>query len=263
MGLIDIINEFLSKTVDEYSENGHKATLEATDSNGLIDIAYYTYWFDDYSKEFGSMPFFYKIAQTDIAPFIRKITVRGEDEGVNGTQNWDLATLLKAKPIFTHLEEFNLPLNDSETHHQKIVTYDDMYNENGALGFLLDAAPKLKSLTAPSAPSANFFERENHSLTELNLQSGYTHQNFIKNLAASTCFSSVAKLTFRDYAQTYMDDYEKDCVPYEQYEALFNATGLPMLKEITLIATVITAEQQAALAKQAESKGIALSFLAE
>jgi hypothetical protein len=153
-----------------------------------------------------------------------------------------------------------LPLNDARSHNRKIVTFNDSYDENGGLALLLDKCPNLETLTAPSAPSSAFFEREKHGLKALHLQAGFDHQGFISLLGQSTCFPTLTEFSFRDYAETYMENYEKLCTPYAAYEQLMTTTGLPSLKHIVLYDTVLNAQQQDALVKLADKHGKKVEF---
>lgn len=178
-----------------------------------------------------------------------KVEFTSEDEGVNGTQYWDLKALLKRKRVFEHLESIAFPLNAAGTHHRIIITPDDMYDENGGLGLLLDKCPQVQNLSAPSAPNERFFARKSHGLKTLHIQTGYAHQDFIQNLSQSTCFPVLAALTFRDYAETQMKNFRASCTPHAAYEALMQSKGLPALKHVVLYDTVLSAQDQDALVK--------------
>jgi hypothetical protein len=260
MTIEENIKALLEKEIEDYSPESHQVRISEKKGSDLFSLDYQTCWNDDYSSEHGVLPIFYILSQPEYAGRINKISIAAEDEGVNGTQNWELNSLLENDALFDNLEEFILPLNDAENHHRKIVTNDDSYDEKNALGLLLDKAKNLKKLVAPSAPEPKFFERKSHGLKELNLQSGYDHQNFIANLSKSTCFKDLTSLTFRDYAETYMDDYKDSCTKFDDYLALVNSDTLPSLKSITLIDTVLDKKQKETLTKAASAKGRALEF---
>ncbi|WP_293913193.1 hypothetical protein [Deinococcus sp.] len=172
-------------------------------------VQYHTDWASDWDRdEHRAFPILKFLAGLDFAPKITSLMLTSEDEGVNGTQSWEVEHMLGALTAITGLQALAFPLNTPQRHHGIIVTHNDSYDENGALGLILGACPQLRSLTAPSAPGPHFFERGTHGLEVLNLQSGYDTQQFIKNLATSTCFPALQSLTFQDYHQTYMENYK-------------------------------------------------------
>lgn len=260
MTIEENIKAQLEKEIEDYSPGSHQVKVHEKKGSDLFGLDYETTWYDDYSSDHGSLPIFYILSQPEYAAKINKISITAEDEGVNGTQNWELNSLVENDSLFDNLEEFILPLNDGENHHGKIVTNNDSYDENNALGLLLNKAKNLKKLVAPSASGPLFFERESHGLRELEIQTGFSNQNFIANLAKSTCFKDLTSLTFRDYAETYMDDYKDSCTKYEDYLALVNSDTLPSLKNITLIDTVMDDNQKETLTKAASAKGRKLEF---
>ena len=259
MTIQENINSLLEKQIEDYSAESHKAKIKEKKGSDLFSLEYQTSWYDDYGNDH-TLPILAILSSPDYANKISAITLKGEDEGVNGTQNWELKALLNNKATFDHLEEFILPLNDKKNHHRKIVTFKSSYDENNGLAILLDKAPNLKKLVAPSAPGPKFFDRKSHGLKELNLQSGYDHLNFIANLSKSKCFKDLTSLTFRDYAETYMDDYKDSCTKYDDYLALVNSSTLSSLKNIALIDTILDKKQKDALTKAASDKGRTLEF---
>lgn len=165
-----------------------------------------------------------------------RLEITADDAGANGTQEWDLATLLAGLAehgtSFAELEELVLPLNTRDNHNRRVVA---MMGEGGRLAKVLDAAPNLRKLVAPSAPTKVFFEREAHPLRELVIHAGYDHESFVAELAKSRCFPELTTLTFRDYAESYMDDFDSRRVPGKHFIALLKSKTLPALEHIHLV----------------------------
>ncbi|MDX2301293.1 MAG: hypothetical protein NW226_00780 [Microscillaceae bacterium] len=251
----NLINQFLEQILG--SSQIAKATITETE-NGLYDIEYHTNWADD--AEYAIFQF---VAQAEITSKVHSLTITSDDEGINGTQYWDLSYLLQNNTLFPFLSKFILPLNTQNptNHNRIIVTYEDSYEENGALGKLLDACPALEVLHTPSAPNASFFERTTHSLKNLTIQTGFEGQHFITNLAQSTCFQSLQKLDFTEYAETYMDDFLEKCLSFEEYKHLLLSSNLPNLKNITLRKTQLNEQEKAMLKEIAQEKDIHLLLI--
>lgn len=248
------IIDFLKEAIEDYNPHEHKVTVLSQPGNQRLEVHYHTVYHNDYLQilEF--------LQTAKIAPLLAKISFSSEDEGINGTQYWDLKGLLEGDGKFENLEVFALPMNGSDNHNRIIVTLDDSYDENGGLGLLLDKCPQLQSLSVPSAPNEAFFARAAHGLKLLHVQSGYAHQDFIINLSQSTCFSTLASLTFRDYVETYMSDYKELCTPYAAYERLMEASALPALRQIVLYDTILDATQKTLLLELANLHGRSLEF---
>lgn len=182
-----------------------------------------------------------------VAARLLEVTATAEDEGVNGTRHFQLQKLLADGQVYPVLGKFALQRTQPDDCARTIVTLDWQYEENGVLGLLLDQAPQLRSLEAASAPSARFFARTSHPLTELRLSVGYDHQGFVEGLAASRCFPELATLELVDYAETYVPEWEAKRVPAEAWRALFASTGLPALRHVTLVGTSLTESDRAEL----------------
>jgi hypothetical protein len=121
------------------------------------------------------------------------------------------------------------------------------YEEGGQLAGWLDRAPKLKSLIAPSAPNAAFFERAEHPLQWLRVDAGVDAQDFILHLSQSSCFLYLGHLDFGEVWNFDRETWSETCTPFEHYEALFrsNATGVSHV--LTLRNPDLSEEQLAAL----------------
>ena len=201
MDLQKVLIEKVAASFDEGEEVFEEENVRikvVKGTNGLYDVYYYTFWAHD---EMGIMQV---LQEANIAPLLSGIWFSSEDEGVNGTQAWDLSRLLSDKQVFEHLKYLEFPLNNSKSHNCIIVTNDDDFDENGCLGHILDLMPQLEVLMVPSTPSENFFQRATHPLRELTTQTSFDHQDFIKHLASSDCFDKLEKLDFTDYSEVYV-----------------------------------------------------------
>lgn len=168
------------------------------------------------------------LALPDIAPCIRSIVLRGPDEGANGTRNWDIEPLLATDATFPQLKMFSIQLNQPADHNRSIVGAD--YEEDGMLARLIAKAPGIEELTAPSAPSAAFFEVGSRPIRLLNIDAGYNTQDFILNLAKSSCFPNLQCLQWGEYHETYIEDYLANCTPLEHYRELFRSTAFASVR---------------------------------
>lgn len=190
--------------------------------------------------------FFEIINSEEFAEQIWGLRLQSADEGINGTNHWDLATLAEnPKIVFTNLKYLVLPLND-KNHNKIIVTGNDHYNENGILAKVLAKMPHLEFLQSPSAPNEDFFKHFS-SIKTLHIQAGYNHQNFICNLAQSKNFENLETLKFWDYAETYVENYEQNTTSVSDYVALFSSTHLLRLKKLHLYKTQLSHRDQTKL----------------
>lgn len=187
--------------------------------------------------------FFEIINQEEFAEHIWGLRLQGADEGFNGTNNWDLAELVrKPKIIFKNLRQLLLPLND-KNHNKIIVTGDDDYEENGVIAKLLPKMPHLEFLQVPSAPNEDFFKNSS-SIKTLYVQTGYNHQNFIYNLAQTKNFENLEVLKFWDYTENYIKNYQQYATSVGDYITLFSSTHLPKLKKVCLYHTQLSPQDQ-------------------
>lgn len=238
-----VINTFLKENIPhDYSTENNHVKVRLIENSSFFEIDYYTAWYNEYNEK-AQIPIFSILSNSDFSQYLFKLKLLSKDIGVNGTQYWDLDSLINNSAIFPNLTHIEFALNNSN-HHKKIITYQDDYDENGGIGLLLDKCANLKKLRIPSAPNHYFFERTNHSLEELIVQCGYDHQNFIENLANSTCFSTLKKLNFTDYSEIYMRDYVQYSVPFKSYLKLLSSNTLPSLKKIILQNTQLTLDQK-------------------
>ncbi len=150
----------------------------------------------------------------DVASRLGSLSLRAPaDEGANGTRNWNLAPLVDTQANFPNLRSFSIEQNRPGDHNRVIVAAD--YHEDSVLGRLLRKAPSLEALIVPSAPDAAFFALGSHPLRFLSVDAGYDTQNFIRNLADSSCFSRLETLEFGEFNEAYLDDFPSGCTPFD------------------------------------------------
>lgn len=257
--IVSKINTFLKENIPhDYSTHNNYVKVTMLKNCNLFEIVYYTAWYNEYNQK-DQIPIFTILSNPAFSKNLFKLKLFSKDRGVNGTQYWDLETLINNASNFPNLTEIEFPLNNSN-HHVKIMTYQDDYEENSGIGLLLDKCVQLRKLTIPSAPNHYFFERENHFLEELTVQCGYNHQNFIENLAHCNCFSNLEKLNYTDYSEKYMTNYSQYLVPFNHYIQLLSSNTLSSLKEINLQNTQLTLNQKDELEIMALYKKITLTF---
>jgi hypothetical protein len=190
--------------------------LAVTQVGALFHLDFYGNSFDESDEDL-----FNTLAQPEIAPHIRSLTLRGSDTGANGTRVWDIDSLLATNASFSSLESFVIQLNKVSDHNRTVVGTD--YEENGVLAKLLSKAPNLRELTAPSAPNADLFTVGERPLRYMSIDAGYDTQNFILNLSQSSCFPYLDCLEWGEYQETYMEDFRERCTPYSYYQDLFQS----------------------------------------
>ncbi|MCU0438435.1 MAG: hypothetical protein MUC49_10990 [Raineya sp.] len=207
--------------------------------NNLYDI--------DFISGGSAMPvcdvFFEYLNQNGVVEQIENLNFYSEDEGINGTNHWDLAKLAdKPKNIFKNLKKLIFPLN-TNNHNRMIITGNDDYEEKGVIGQVIRKMPVLEYLQIPSAPASNFFEAQT-PIKHLSIQTGFAHQNFIENLARTNSLEHLETLEFWDYSEFYMESYQQYCTSVDAYIQLFGSTHLPKLRKITLYNTLLNQENQ-------------------
>ena len=156
------------------------------------------------------------LANPAVAPFLASLRLQGPDEGVNGTRNWDLDSLVNGPCGFPRLRYFEIEQNKPGDHNQIIVA--SSYDEEGVLAELLERAPTLEYIVTPSAPSGEFFRVGERLLRYLNVDAGYDTQGFIGNLSRSSCFPGLRVLEFGEYC---LEGFASRCTPVLDYQELF------------------------------------------
>jgi hypothetical protein len=189
----------------------------------------------------------------EVAPALAAVSFRCPDEGINGTCSFELGLLVNGRSSFPALRSLSLQQNAPETHNRIVIGDLD---EGGVLGTLLKAAPALESLVVPSAPDRSFFELPNQPLRYLNVDSGYSTQNFVANLAESSSFPKLEHLEFGEYHETYMDDFASHCTPKDDYRRLFTSPAFGSVQFFRWRNPVVSREEIAELRALCPQKGL-------
>jgi hypothetical protein len=206
-------------------------TLEIEEYGPLVSVRFHAATLEDVAH------FFEALRAPEVAANLAQVRVSSEDDGNNGTRDFDLRPLLAGGQNYPALLRFQLERTKPAHHNRTIVTFDGGYEEGGGLGVLLDRAPHLLSLEAPSAPSPRFFERSTHALEELRISVGYDHQGFVRGLARTSCFPRLASLELVDSAETYLEDWDATRIPRAHWSELFASSALPALRRVRLVGT--------------------------
>lgn len=216
---------------DEYAEK-----VYFVESHGLFHVDFYGSPFEESYEEF-----LQTLCASNIAAHLRSVSLRGPDEGANGTRNWDLTQIIQSEAVFPRLTSFFIELTAPEHHNQTIIGCD--YDEDGQIARLIAKTPVLQSLTVPSAPNADFFAGQTGPLTNLRVESGYNHQNFMRNLSQSSRFPGLRLLDFGDFSQRYLENYAEQCTPFDDYRQLFQSQAFATVKKFTLRNSALAPEQ--------------------
>ncbi|HEY9837331.1 MAG TPA: hypothetical protein V6D27_10585, partial [Vampirovibrionales bacterium] len=231
---------YLASYQCELSEINDSLLIGST-SNGLLELDYYVDVEDAFYEEILEL-----LAFPDFAPCLSALRLYAPDEGINGTRSWNLEPLTRGEGTYQNLTL--LDIQGTQPHHHNRTILGDLA-EDGIVARLLDKMPNLEQLSIPSAPSPGFFNRPPHPLKHLTLQTGYDTQNFILNLAQSTCFSQLKTLDFTDYSESYIENYEQHKTPIQHYWQLFHSNALPHLEALTLKHSLLTETDAVALKK--------------
>jgi hypothetical protein len=181
------------------------------------------------------------LASERVAAELATFRLTGEDEGTNGTREWNLEPLLAAAR-FPKLTVFDVERTKPDDNNRTIIAKD--MEENGVIAALLDRMPALTDLRLPSAPSEAFFARAAHPLARLEVQSGFEPNDFLARLGASDAFTQLEALDFTDYAETYADDFEELRTPVGVLDAFFQTRALPKLTTLTLRGTRLAPDDE-------------------
>ncbi len=185
------------------------------------------------------------LTSPDVAGSILSLSIRGPDEGANGTKSWDLEPLAVPNRDFPFLQTFSVELNQPADHNRTIVA--SSYEEDGVIARLAAQCPHLTYLTVPSAPSAEFFKVPLASLQFLSVDAGYDSQNFLRHFGRSGGFPSLRCLEWGEYSEAYMDDWQQSGTPFSDYEALFTSPAFRTVTRFVVRQPTLTAEQFATL----------------
>jgi hypothetical protein len=184
------------------------------------------FWGDAAGESYGEL--MEALGSPAVAETLRTLSIRGPDVGANGTRNWDLTALVGKGAPFPRLESVKIQQTAPSDHNKSIVAAS--YDEEGVLARLLSAAPNLSVLISPSAPNAEFFAPSSRPIGYLDVDAGYDTQNFIRNLARSTCFPELYSVAWGEYNETYMEDFAQQTTPIEDYRELFTSQALARVR---------------------------------
>jgi hypothetical protein len=174
--------------------------LTVNESDGLLDVEYrgeYELWFDDRTTVTILQDLFGLLASTEVAPTLRSFAYRTEAVlAANGTYSIIIDALFTGDRPLPRLSRFVLDQGHGE-HGYKILASarnggDGYYEEASVLADLVAWAPALQELVTPSPPSGEFFQGRPHALRSLDVDAGFGHANFIRNLAGCSRFRSCA-----------------------------------------------------------------------
>jgi hypothetical protein len=225
--------------------------LTVNESDGLLDVQYrgeYELWFDDRSTVTILQDLLRLLASAGVAPALRSFTYRTEAAlAANGTYSIVIDALFTGDRPFPRLSRFVLDQGHGE-HGYKILASarnggDGWYEEAGVLADLVGRAPALQDLVTPSPPSSEFFQGESHPLRSLDVDSGFGHANFIRNLAVCSRFPELRRLVFTDFRQSYLDDWRKQTTRFEDYVSLFRSPVASQLESISLREVGLSGDQ--------------------
>jgi hypothetical protein len=272
--LAQLQRELDRRSQDEWEGYQWRAKVSVSQADGLIVLNYY-----GGHRDGPLHSLFETLALPEVAGVLGSLSLAGEDEGANGTKDWDFSDLLARKVTFPKLHTLSIELYEGQ--HNRPVVARNMYDEDGELAQWLDHAPQLRSLTTPSAPDARFFKRAAHPLRSLRVQAGYATQRFIPNLAQSSCFPRLEELDWTEIEALDQDaefeynlglsrslghpvDLEKmeklkaelkeegRHTSFEEYEALLRWTACP--PKVALRDPVLTSDQVVRLKKVFHSR---------
>lgn len=235
------IIDFDTKEENDYFID-YSPKLEFTKIGELFSFSFYGNGYDDdpnikvteidYETNFAFCRFLEFISEQQNADKIISLSFGGQDEGANGTKSWDFNRLLKSNSTFPNLKSFSVQLTDLGDLNQSIID-GEMMEENGIIAKLVSRMPRLESLIIPSAPDNSFFDIGTHPLKFLKLQAGYSHQNFIENLAKSENFKELRALDYTDLIDVY-DIPTEEFTDFESFEKLFKSEAFSSIGHFKL-----------------------------
>jgi hypothetical protein len=241
--------------------------LAVNESDGLLDVEYCgedELWFDDRTTVTVLQDLLRLLASPEVAPTLRSFTYRTQAVlAANGTFAILIDTLLTGTEPFPRLSRFVLDQGAGE-HGYKILASarnggDGCYEEAGVLADLLARAPALRELVTPSPPSAGFFQGPSHPLRSLDVDAGFEHAGFIRNLAGCSRFPELHRLVFTDFRQSYLDDWREQATPFEDYASLFASPVASRLESISLREVSLSGDQRRQLLEM-RSEGVEITI---
>lgn len=226
----------------------HRLTVRET--GGLLDVEYAgeaELVFDDDTIVTILDDLLRLLASAEVAPILRSFAFRTPAAwAANGTCSISIDGLFGDRP-FPRLARFALDQGPGE-HGYKILASDrnggdGFYEEAGVLADLLTVAPSLEELVTPSPPGDAFFRGEAHPLRALDVDAGFGHADFVRNLAGCSRFPELRRLVFTDDRNRYLDDWPARTTRFADYVALFESPLAARLESIALRGVVLTGDQ--------------------
>lgn len=250
----------LQKDIYEYSLHhhdeyyvGYSPKLSFFPVGELFDISFFGEGYDDYrdtkmldvclddETNFAYCSLLDLLSDPKNSEHILSISFGGPDKGANGAKGWDFSRLINSNAIFSNLKSFAVQLTDLGDHNGSVID-GDCLAENGVLAKLVSKMPNLAKLTVPSAPDSSFFDIGDHPLSELKLQAGYNHQNFIDNLANSENFKRLHSLDYTDLIN-FHDVLDCDYTSFKSFKNLFNSKAFSSIRNLKLRHVNLSDEQ--------------------
>jgi hypothetical protein len=233
--------------LDENHPWYHRLTLVET--AGLLDVTYqgeYELWFSDETTVAILQDLCQVLAHPDVAPRLRSFTYLTDAAlAANGTYDYNIDPLVDGAQQFPNLKRVSLAQGDGE-HGYKILNSpasgEDWY-EAGVLARLLAKSPCLADLVTPVPPDGSFFQGSPHPLQSLDVDAGFDHVDFMRNLAACSRFPNLRRLVFTDLRQYYLDDWRTQTTSFDDYVLFFKSPITAQLQSITLHAVNLSPEQ--------------------
>jgi hypothetical protein len=185
------------------------------------------------------------LSSRETAASVVSLTLRGPDEGANGTREWDLEPLIADDRNFPALHTFHIDLNKPGDHNRTIIGSN--YDEGGVIARFASRCPRLASLTVPSAPSSDFFDLNLPDLRFLSVDAGYDPQGFIRNFGRSRGFPNLTCFEWGEYSEDYMDDWQTSCTPFPDYEALVVSSAFRTVNRFVFRQSTLSTQQIKAL----------------
>jgi hypothetical protein len=225
----------------------HQLTLVETD--GLLDVEYqgeYALWFDDDTTISILQDLCQILVSPDVARRLRSFTYRTDaDLAANGTYDYNIDPLVDGVQQFPNLMRVSLDQGDGEQGYKILNSpaSGEDWHEAGVLARLLAKAPSLADLVTPVPPDVSFFQGSQHSLQSLDVDAGFDHVDFIRNLAACSRFPNLRKLVFTDLRQYYLDDWRTQTTSFDDYVLFFKSLIGAQLASIVLRAVNLSPEQ--------------------
>ncbi len=237
--LLELQNRIASRIdSDPYASGFERLTVRTVHNQ-----KYVTYYGDYLGESFADL--LDTVAEASVAESFASLEMSGPDGGANGTRNWDLSKIANCSVAFPNLLLLSIEQTKATDHNRSIVA--ESYEEDGVLAKILAKAPRLESLTTPSAPNSDFFSVVSHPIRHLNIDTGYDHQGFIANLTHSRCFPNLQIFEFGEYNETYMEDFSAGVTPFADYRELFASPAFESVNVFLWKNPVCTAEQLAEL----------------